>query len=116
VTFNAVKQLFYGLYLTNSFGFRLRNVKDPMEIKRLRLGYSQAQLDTLNITVKIENREKLPKDGQYLVLINHRGIIDPPITEVTLKDTRYSDPGSQKKSFITHFSLDCLSVMADLYF
>jgi 1-acyl-sn-glycerol-3-phosphate acyltransferase len=103
VTFNAVKQLFYGLYLTNSFGLRLRNVKDPMEIKRLRLGYSQAQLDTLNITVKIENREKLPKDGQYLVLINHRGIIDPPITEVTLKDTEIFGPWISKKELYNSF-------------
>jgi len=84
MTFNAIKQAIYGLYLTNSFGFRLRNKKDPMEIKRLRLAYSNAQLKTLNITVNIENEEKLPEDGQYLVVINHRSIIDPPITEVAL--------------------------------
>jgi len=103
VTFNAVKQLFYGLYLTNSFGFRLRNVKDPMEIKRLRLGYSQAQLDTLHISVKIENQDKLPKEGQYLVVSNHRSIIDPPIVEVALKETEIFGPWISKKELYNSF-------------
>src|SRR5210317_317144 len=88
VTFNTIKQLFYGLYLTNSFGYRLRKVNDPMDIKRLRLAYSEAQLDTLHISVKIENPEKLPQEGQYLVVVNHRSIIDPPIIEVALKNTK----------------------------
>ena len=103
MTFNAIKQLLYGLYLTNSFGYKLKKVDDPMEIKRLRLAYSEAQLDTLNITVNIENREKLPKDGQYLVLLNHRGIIDPPITEVTLKDTEIFGPWISKKELYNSF-------------
>ena len=103
MTFNAVKQLFYGLYLTNSFGFRLRNVKDPMEIKRLRLGYSQAQLDTLHISVKIENQDKLPKEGQYLVVSNHRSIIDPPIVEVALKETEIFGPWISKKELYNSF-------------
>ncbi len=103
MTFNAVKQLFYGLYLTNSFGFRLRNIKDPMEIKRLRLGYSQAQLDTLHISVKIENQDKLPKEGQYLVVSNHRSIIDPPIVEVSLKETEIFGPWISKKELYNSF-------------
>lgn len=103
MTFNAVKQLLYGLYLTNSFGFRLRNENDPMEIKRLRLAYSHAQLDTLNITVNVENKEKLPKEGQYLVIINHRGIIDPPITEVALEDTQIFGPWISKKELYNSF-------------
>lgn len=87
VTLNAVKQLLYGLYLTNSFGYRLLRTKDPMEKKKLRLQYSKAQLDALNITLKIENEEKLPQDGQYLLVANHRSIIDPPIIEMVLRRT-----------------------------
>ena len=45
MTFNTIKQAIYGLYLTNSFGYRLRKANDPMEKKRLRLAYSEAQLD-----------------------------------------------------------------------
>jgi len=103
VTFNAVKQLIYGLYLTNSSGYRLSKTNDPMEKKRLRLGYSQAQLDTLNITVKVENKDKLPTHGQYLVLINHRSIIDPPITEVALKETNIFGPWISKKELYNSF-------------
>ena len=87
LNFNQIKQLFYGLYLTNSFGFKLRRTQDTMEKKKLRLAYANAQLDVLNIKIKVENAEKLPKDGQYLLVSNHRTIIDPPIIEVALKDT-----------------------------
>ena len=74
-----------------------------MEKKRLRLAYSQAQLDTLKITLKIENKEKLPNDGQYLVVINHNSIIDPPITEVTLKGTQIFGPWISKKELYNSF-------------
>ena len=103
LTFNAVKQLLYGLYLTNSFGYKLTKTKDPMEKKRLRLGYSEAQLNTLNITVNVENKEKLPTDGLYLVLINHRSIIDPPITELALKHTDIFGPWISKKELYNSF-------------
>ncbi len=103
MTFNAIKQAIYGLYLTNSFGYRLRKIKDPQVIKRLRLGYAQAQLDTLNITVKVENSEKLPTEGQFLVVINHKSIIDPPIVEVSLKDTNIFGPWIAKKELYNSF-------------
>lgn len=103
MTFNTIKQLFYGLYLTNSFGYRLRNIKDPMEIKRIRLGYSEAQLDALKISVKIENPEKLPQSGQYLVVINHKSIIDPPIVEVALEETEIFGPWISKKELYNSF-------------
>ncbi len=103
MTFNAIKQALYGLYLTNSFGFRLSRTDDPMEKKRLRHAYSAAQLKMLNITVKIENEEKLPKEGQYLILINHRSIIDPPIVEIALKDTNIFGPWISKKELYNSF-------------
>jgi 1-acyl-sn-glycerol-3-phosphate acyltransferase len=103
VTFNTIKQAIYGLYLTNTFGYRLKNIKDPMEIKRLRHAYSAAQLDTLHISVKIENPEKLPQDGQYLVIINHKSIIDPPITEVALENTEIFGPWISKKELYNSF-------------
>ena len=87
MTFNQVKQFFTALYLTNSYGLKLRRTQDPMEKKRLRLAYSQDQLNALNIEVKVENTEKLPKEGQFLLVSNHRTIIDPPIIEIVLKET-----------------------------
>ena len=103
MTFNKIKQAVYALYLTNSFGYKLTKTSDPMEKKRLRLAYSEAQLETLNVTVAIENKEKLPQDGQYLVLINHRGIIDPPIIEVALKNTNIFGPWISKKELYNSF-------------
>ncbi|UFH59920.1 lysophospholipid acyltransferase family protein [Sulfurovum mangrovi] len=77
----------YGMYLTNSYGLRLKLTKDPKKKKRLRIAYSQAQLDTLGIKVKVKHSENLPNDGQYLLVSNHRSVIDPLIIELALKDT-----------------------------
>jgi len=93
----------YGLYLTNSFGLRLKYTNDPMEKKRLRHAYSVAQLEALNVTVKIENKEKLPKTGQYVVITNHRSIIDPPIVEVTFQETEIFGPWISKKELYNSF-------------
>ncbi|CAA6818655.1 MAG: 1-acyl-sn-glycerol-3-phosphate acyltransferase (EC [uncultured Sulfurovum sp.] len=87
MTFNTIKQSIYALYLTNSFGFKLKRVSNSLEKKALRTKYSEVQLKALNIKVKVLNREKIPEDGQYLVICNHRGIIDPPVLEVALKNT-----------------------------
>ncbi len=103
MTFNTIKQAIYGLYLTNSFGFRLSRTDNPMEKKRLRHAYSKAQLETLNITVKVDNKDKLPKYGQYLIVSNHRSIIDPPIVEVTLDDTDIFGPWISKKELYNSF-------------
>lgn len=87
MSFNKIKQALYGLYLTNSFGLRLKKISDPLEKKRVRLQYAKAQLKALKSEVKVLNPEKIPKEGQYLVICNHRGIIDPPILEVALQDS-----------------------------
>jgi len=87
MTFNAIKQANYALYLTNSFGFKLRGVSTFLEKKKLRIKYSETQLKALNIKVEVLNREKIPEDGQYLIICNHRGIIDPPVLEMALKET-----------------------------
>lgn len=103
MTFNTIKQLLYGLYLTNSFGFRLRSTPDPMGKKRLRLAYSKAQLDALHLSVKIENPEKLPQSGQYLLVANHKSIIDPPIIEIALQETDIFGPWVSKKELYNSF-------------
>ncbi len=103
MNFNQIKQAVYALYLTNSFGIRLKKIKDPMEKKKLRLAYSKAQLDVLNIEIKVENAEKLPKEGQYLLVSNHRTIIDPPIIEIALEDTKIFGLWVSKKELYNSF-------------
>ncbi len=77
----------YSLFLTNLFGFKLRGAKESKEKKSLRIDYSKTLFGRLNLSVKVKNREKLPLDGQYLLLSNHRGIIDPIVVELALEDT-----------------------------
>ena len=74
----------YALGLTNFYGFKLRNVTDPLEKKRIRLQYAETLLEKLNISVEVKNQERL-ENGQYLIMSNHRGIIDPLILELALK-------------------------------
>lgn len=66
----------------------LKRIQDVQEKKKLRLAYSKAQLTTLNIEINIENKDKLPCEGQYLLLSNHRTVIDPLIIEVALEYTK----------------------------
>lgn len=100
---NRIKQFFYGLYLTNSFGLKLRRAKDQKETQALRLAYSHAQIKALNMKVEVENIEKLPKEGQYLVVANHRSIIDPPIMELVLEKTTIFGRWVSKKELYNSF-------------
>jgi len=84
---NKIKLAIYALLLTNKFGFKLKNIPLPLDKKDVRLGYAQTLLAKLKIAVTVKNKEKLPTDGQFLLLSNHRGIIDPLIVELALKDT-----------------------------
>ncbi len=103
MTLHIIKQAIYALYLTNSYGFRLKFAKDAMEKKRLRLAYSLAQMKALNIEVRVEQSEKLPQEGQYLLLSNHRSIIDPPLIEIVLQKTRIFGPWISKKELYNSF-------------
>jgi len=77
----------YSLYLTNRFGFRLRRAHTNVEKKKLRYEYSDTLLSRLNIEVIASGLEKVDPDGQYLLLSNHRSIIDPCVIEIALKNT-----------------------------
>ena len=87
MTLNTVRHFFTALYLTNSYGLKLKRTDDPTEKKALRLAYSLEQLKALNIDIRTVYPERLPKSGKYLLVSNHRTIIDPPIIEVVLRDT-----------------------------
>ncbi|RRS31185.1 MAG: glycerol acyltransferase [Epsilonproteobacteria bacterium (ex Lamellibrachia satsuma)] len=103
MNFHKIKQLAYALYLTNSFGFRLKKTKDPLKKKELRLAYSKVQLNVLNIEVKVENIDKLPTQGQYLLVSNHRTVIDPLIIEIALEHTEIFGLWVSKKELYNSF-------------
>jgi 1-acyl-sn-glycerol-3-phosphate acyltransferase len=85
MNFQKIKLAVYALYLTNLYGFKLKKVKEPLEKKWVRLEYAQTLLKKLKISVEVKNREKIEDGKQYLLLSNHRGIIDPLIVEMALE-------------------------------
>jgi len=87
MNFQKIKLAIYALFLTNLYGFKLKKVEKPLDKKRIRLEYAQTLLKKLKITVKVKNQERLVKNKQYLLISNHRGIIDPLIIEMALEQT-----------------------------
>ncbi len=87
MTLHKIKLAIYSLFLTNFFGLKLKRVKEPLGKKSLRVDYAKTLFNRLKISVEVKNIDKLPLNGQYLLLSNHRGIIDPLVIEIALKDT-----------------------------
>ncbi len=77
----------YSTVITNLYGFKLTKIKDSKDKKRVRIEYAHQLLDKLNIKIKVINEQKLPMDGQYLLISNHRSIIDPLIVEIATQNS-----------------------------
>lgn len=103
MTLNQIKQAIYALFLTNKFGFILRKTHDANEMTRLRLEYAETLMSRLNIAVEVEGAEKLEKGGQYLVVSNHRSIIDPLIIEIALEHVGIHGLWIAKKELFNSF-------------
>lgn len=87
MTLNQIKMAIYATFITNYYGFKLTTAKNSQDRKKLRVEYANRLLDKLNIKIKIINKTKLPKNGQYLLVSNHRTIIDPLIIEIATQDS-----------------------------
>ena len=101
--FNQIKMALYATYLTNYFGFKLKKVSSGVDKKSLRKEYSSTLLDALNIEVNILNPHKIPDDGQFLLVSNHRSVIDPLIVELALKDSKIFGHWISKKELYNSF-------------
>jgi len=93
----------YATYLTNSYGYKLIKIKNPQEKKAIRLDYSKTLLKKLKLNIKVINKEKIPKDGQFLLVSNHRSVIDPLIIEMALQDTTIFGHWISKKELYNSF-------------
>lgn len=93
----------YSLYLTNKYGFKLKKVKSNTEKKILRCEYADIILSSLNIEIIISGLDKVDPDGKYLLISNHRSIIDPCIIEMALKDTNIYGLWISKKELYYSF-------------
>ena len=103
MTLNQIKSALYALILTNKYGFILRKTNDPVEITRLRLQYSEVLLSKLNIGVEVIGKEKIEQGGQYLILSNHRSIIDPLVVEIAFKNKGIHSFWIAKKELFNSF-------------
>jgi|TARA_R110002050_G_scaffold253953_5_gene392273 1-acyl-sn-glycerol-3-phosphate acyltransferase len=103
LNFKQIKIAIYATYLTNKYGFKLKKVKNSQEIFDLRLKYAKQLLGKLNISVEVINKEKIPQDGQYLVVSNHRSIIDPLIIEIALENSKINGFWVAKKELYNSF-------------
>jgi 1-acyl-sn-glycerol-3-phosphate acyltransferase len=93
----------YATYLTNYYGFKLKKVTASKEKKELRQQYAQKLLKKLNIEVNVINPEKLPKNGKFLLLCNHRSIIDPVIIEILMQQSTVYGHWIAKKELYNSF-------------
>jgi 1-acyl-sn-glycerol-3-phosphate acyltransferase len=93
----------YALYLTNKFGFKLKQATTNADKKKLRIEYAETLFSRLNISVVVSGLDRLDSNGQYLLLSNHRSIIDPCIIEIALKDTNIFGLWVAKKELYNSF-------------
>ena len=104
MTLKQISMAFYATYLTNKYGIKLKKAKNSQERINLRLEYSNILAKKLNLSIEVINEEKLPLDGQYLLISNHRSIIDPLIIELALqKSDIYGYWVSKKELFNSFF-------------
>lgn len=101
--FNQIKMALYATFLTNYLGYKLKKANSSKEKKELRLLYAKTLLGKLKLDIKIINEDKLPKDGQYLLLSNHRSVIDPLIVEIALEHSSIFGHWISKKELYNSF-------------
>ncbi len=103
MTFNQIKMAIYATYLTNYYGFKLRGISDSKTRKEFRIQYASKLLEKLNLNINVINKEKLPQDGQFLLVSNHRSVIDPLIVEIATKETGLFGDWISKKELYNSF-------------
>lgn len=103
MTFNQLKMAIYATYLTNYYGFKLKKATNSKTKKVLRTAYANELLAKLNIEIKVIHEERLPKEGQFLLVSNHRSVIDPLIIEVATQNTHLFGHWISKKELYNSF-------------
>ncbi len=93
----------YATYITNYYGFKLKQVSRSEDKKRIRIEYANRLLSKLKINIKVINEEKIPKDGQFLLVSNHRSVIDPLIVEIATQNSSIFGHWISKKELYNSF-------------
>ncbi len=100
---NQIKKALYATFLTNLYGFRLKRTESTAAKKQLRVDYSDKLMSKLNISVEVQGVDKIDPNGQYLLVSNHRSIIDPVIIELALRNTNIYGHWVAKKELYNSF-------------
>ena len=103
MTLNQIKSAIYALFLTNRYGFKLKWARDADEVNSLRTEYSKTLLSKLNISVEVIGAEKIDQGAQYLILSNHRSIIDPLVIDIALENKGINSLWIAKKELYNSF-------------
>lgn len=103
MNFKQISIAIYATYLTNKYGLLLKKAKTSQERIDLRLEYAKVLLGKLNIEIEVVNKEMIPQEGQYLLISNHRSIIDPLIIEIALQESNVNGFWIAKKELYNSF-------------
>ena len=103
MTFNQLKMALYATFLTNLYGLKLKQTDNSKKKKDLRIEYAKKLLSKLNLHVNIINKDKLPKEGQFLLVSNHSSVIDPLIVEIATEETGLYGHWIAKKELYNSF-------------
>lgn len=103
MTFKQLRTAIYAALLTNYYGFKFKKNSTSEDKKNIRIKYAQTLLSKLNIRINIIQDQKLPQEGQYLLVCNHRSIIDPLIIELVTKETKLFGYWVSKKELSRSF-------------
>lgn len=103
MSLNQIKIALYSLFLINKYGLKLKKVNDAVQVTKLRLEFAETLLSRLNISVEVDGVEKIDHGDQYLIISNHRSIIDPLIVEIALKNKGINSLWIAKKELYNSF-------------
>ena len=103
MSLNQIRIAFYALFLTNKVGFKLRKKHTAEEMTEARLEYAETLLSRLNISVDVEGVEKITQGRQYLIVSNHKSIIDTLSVEMALKKKGVNSLWIAKKELYNSF-------------
>lgn len=103
MNFNLIIKAIYAAFLTNKIGIKLKKIHVSAEKLKIRRDYAGTLLGKLGIVVEVRGKEKLVKGEQYLLVSNHRSIIDPLIIEIALKDADIYGHWIAKKELFNSF-------------
>lgn len=113
MNFKQISIALYATYLTNKYGFKLKQAKNQEEKIKIRYEYATTLLSKLNIHIEVINKEKIPASGQYLLVSNHRSIIDPLVVEMALKESKITGSWVAKKELYNSFFFGAFTRNAD---